>query len=97
MPQHLSAIPYEILRVGNVSLFCQVNMKLMIPYMQGSLLSGGAESAAAALGGGGSLLVPPFSYSDIAGAGLAKFLDNITPEEAASLVSEFVKQWMILF
>ena len=97
MPQYFSAILCEILRVGNVSLFCQVNMKLMSPYMQGSLLSGGAESAAAALGGGGSLLVPPFSYSDIAGAGLAKFLDNITPEEAASLVSEFVKQWMILF
>ena len=88
MSQHFSAIPCEILRVGNVSLFCQVKM---IPYMQGSLLSGGAESAAAALGGGGSLLVPPFSYSDIAGAGLAKFLDNITPEEAASLVSESVK------
>ena len=39
-------------------------------------------------GGGESMLAPPFSYSDIAGAGLAKFLDNITPEEAASLVRQ---------
>ena len=45
-------------------------------------------------GGGGSILAPPFSYSDIAGAGLAKFLDNITPEEAASLVSQYLKKWM---
>ena len=49
-------------------------------------MSGGAEATAV---GGDSLLVPPFSYSDIAGAGLAKFLDNITPEEAANLVSQY--------
>ena len=49
---------------------------------QGSLLPEGAGAAV-----GDNYPIPPFSYSDMAGAGLAKFLDDITPEEAASLVS----------
>ena len=32
----------------------------------------------------------PLSYRDIAGVGVAKFLDVITPEEAASLVGHCI-------
>lgn len=49
--------------------------------LQVSLLLGGDGAAVE-----GSAPMP-ISYSDIAGVGVAKFLDYISPEEAASLVS----------
>ena len=72
----------------HVVFFCQrespVFQLFVFPYLQGALLAGG-KGQATVLGNSAPV---PFSYSDIAGVGVAKFLDHISTEEAASLVSQ---------